>query len=52
MLTTPKFAGQTEPADPIDYSQRNRGKELQDRKAGLFKRDKAGDDDDRFLLIL
>lgn len=49
VLTTPKFAGQTEPANVIDYSpSRATGLELEDRKQGIFKRDKAGDDDDRY----
>ena len=35
--------------DPIDYSPSYAtGNELEDRKAGIFNRDKAGDDDDRY----
>ena len=49
VLTTPKFAGQTSPAEGVDYSpSRATGQELEDRKNGICKRLKAGDDDDRY----
>ena len=49
VLTTPKFAGQTDFAEVVDYSpSRATGKELEDRKKGIFKREKPGDDDDRY----
>ena len=49
VLTTPKFAGQTSPASGLDYSPtRATGKELEDRKRGLFKRPRAGDDDNAY----
>ena len=49
VLTTPKFAGQTSPAVVLDYSPtRATGKELEDRKKGVFKRTKPGDDDDAY----
>ena len=47
VLTTPKFGD--EPAIAIDYSPfRATGKELEDRKNGIFLREKPGDDDDRY----
>ena len=49
VLTTPKFHGQTEPAENVDYSPTYAtGNELKDRKNGIFKRPRAGDDDDAF----
>ena len=46
--TTPKFAGQTEPAEVVDYSPtRATGLELEHRRQGIFLRPHhaLGDDD-------
>ena len=49
VLTTPKFAGQTSPTIPLDYSPtRATGKELEDRKDGIYLRPRAGDDNDAY----
>ena len=43
VLNTPKFLDQTEPAEAINYSPTHAsGKELEDRKSGIYKRPKAG----------
>ena len=48
-MTTPRFVGQTEPAEIVDYEPtKAKGEELKDRKNGLFKRTKPGDDDDAY----
>ena len=50
VLTTPRFAGQTEPAEALEgYSPTYaEGEELKDRKQGHYKRPRAGDDDDAY----
>ena len=49
VLTTPRFAGQTEPAEALEYSPTYaEGEELKDRKRGDYKRPRAGDDDDAY----
>ena len=51
VLTTPKFEGQAGPVEVLDgaYSPTYAtGLELEDRKRGIFKRERAGDDDDAY----
>ena len=50
MLTTPKLTGQVAPAIVVDGYEETRatGQEAVDRKAGVYKRERPGDDDDAY----